>query len=204
MHDVHEGDAGEFRVTAGTRAVLVLSDAVTMRSVSLPVTVGLSRRRSLVLHLEEALDQAAAVIGDRVDLVVRGRPFPTALERFDPPWAAVTQPAGIEVDDQRAMTRVPTPDLPLTICHADGPAAAHVVDLSTRGARLLVERDDRYEVGAEFAVEFAGTDGTAVVRRVVPAASPLLVHLGVEFQHMNAEFLIELIHTVGAAAVPSL
>lgn len=191
-------------MTAGGTATVVVSGAVDRQSHSLPVVVAAAKHRSLLLHLDEALDPEFITVGDGASLVVDGRPFTTDIEGFDGTWLTLGQPPGLTVDDPRVVSRVATPSLPLRLTLGNRQMTAHIIDLSPRGARLILENVETLQVGMEFSVEFGGTHGVGVVRRVNLPPSPRLQDLGVEFVERTPEMVIELIHSVGAASVPDL
>lgn len=191
-------------VPAGSRVTIVHSANLGHRPSSIAGVIASIDPSGVIALADGGIGDGVCptlAIGAPASLVVRGAAYPTTIRRVTERWVVIDPPIGIAVADGRSLRRVPMRSSPATLAWPGRSAEAHVVDLSPRGARLLVEWDDDYEVGRPLAVELLGGRGRVVIRRVAHEETSLLGHLGVEFVERGPDLLVELLRAVGAARV---
>ena len=151
-------------------------------------TVAGATDAAILLDLGEA--GARPAHGADVTLIAGSRIFETIVNRVDDRWATVRRPELLRVEDQRRSIRTPTR---LSIRwrvsgHAAAPmSAAYVVDLSSRGARVLAEADDQRAIGTKVEVDVGRHRFDGWIRRSEPHEHGQLQYYGVEFAEMTPE-----------------
>ena len=138
-----------------------------------------------------------------MSLVAGSRIFDSVVHRVDERWTTVRRPELLEVDDQRRTTRSATrlavswritgaPDAPVA-----SSIAGYVVDLSSRGARLLAEPVAGAIAGVPVSVDVGRHVLQGVIRRVEPHEHASLTYLGIEFTGLRRDEQAHLFRTLG-------
>jgi hypothetical protein len=191
-------------IPAGSRVAIVHSANAGHRPSSIVGLIASIDPAGVIALIDGGIDDDVCptmAVGAPASLVVRGAAYPTTIRRVSERWVVIDPPIGVDVVDGRSTRRVPVPSTPATLAWPGRSAEAHVVDLSPRGARLLVEWDAADEVGRSFVVELLGRRGRIVVRRIAHEEPSLLAYLGVEFVERGPDLLVDLLRAVGAARV---
>lgn len=138
--------------------------------------------------------------GSDVTLVVGSRIFDTIVNRVDDRWTTVRRPDEMVIDDQRRTIRTPT-RLSVRWRVADTPAsameAAYVVDLSSRGARVVSEQRADRRIGAPVKIDVGRHHFDGWIRRSEPHEHGQLQYYGIEFEGLTADEQAYIWRTLG-------
>lgn len=169
---------------AGSTLNLVFRE--TLRHHKVRATVAGATEAALLLDLGE--NGARPSHGSDVTLIVGSRIFESIVNRVDERWTTVRRPELMQVEDQRRSIRTPTKlavRWRLTSEPAAAMEAAYVVDLSTRGARILSEKRTGRQVGASAKIDVGRHHFDGTIRRVEPHEHGQLNYYGIEFDRLT-------------------
>lgn len=151
----------------------------------------------------DGADGALPASGSAATFLHDGRMFDCAVVRGSGTQLTISRPHDLESDDRRSSRRIAT-SLPASVRRPNllgDVQAAHVVDLSLGGAKLLTEAIDdgiSLVVGAEIDIRMGAIATRAWVRHVQPHRNPRLRLVGIEFAPMNDLNRRHLLETVGS------
>ena len=185
---------------AGTTLNMVFREPSTHHKVR--ATVAGATEAALLLDLGE--NGARPARGTEVSLVVGSRIFETVVNRVDERWTTVRRPDLLQVDDQRRTLRTPTKlrvKWRLASASVSDMEAAYVVDLSSKGARILAERRSGRRVGAEVKVDVGRHHLDGWIRRVEKHEHGQLNYYGIEFAPMSKEAQMHVWKTLGKVRI---
>jgi hypothetical protein len=169
---------------AGTSLNLVFREPTRHHKVR--ATVAGATEAALLLDLGE--QGARPAQGKDVTLIVGSRIFETVVNRVDERWTTVRRPDLMQVEDQRRSIRTPT-KLSVTWRLANAPVqaaeAAYVVDLSTRGARILAEKRSGRVQGGKVKIDVGKHQFDGTIRRIERHEHGQLHYYGIEFDALT-------------------
>ena len=147
---------------------------------------------------------AGPVSGSVAKFLHDGRVFDCSVVVDGGSRLKISKPDDLATDDRRNGRRVDT-SLPASMRTSNlGVAvrAAHVVDLSVGGVRLLLEvDDDTFDVDHEVDLVMGHIDARARVRHIASHDNPRLRYLGLEFASLSADARRHIIATIGSLRV---
>lgn len=185
---------------AGTTVNLVFREPMQHHKVK--ATVAGATEAALLLDLGE--HGARPAHGADVTLVAGSRIFETVVNRVDERWTTVRRPELLRVEDQRRSIRTPT-KLAVRWRPANQPThameAAYVVDLSTRGARILSEKQPGRVVGARVQIDVGRHRFDGTIRRVEPHEHGQLDYFGIEFAGLTVQEQAYVWRTLGKVRI---
>jgi hypothetical protein len=185
---------------AGTALNLVFREPLRHHKVR--ATVAGATEAALLLDLGELGVRPSQ--GTDVTLVVGSRIFDTVVNRVDDRWTTVRRPQELQVDDQRRSIRTPT-KLSVRWRLAKQPdstmEAAYVVDLSSRGARILSEKRPGRVVGAAVRIDVGRHHFDGTIRRVEQHEHGQLHYYGIEFDHLTPQEQAYVWRTLGKVRI---